>query len=280
MDITLFPSKDNLYFKEISSKKDLLENPEINGYLISADEKTTRAIIESLKNKKEKLLIAVSAKDDFFNRRMIETCKINYLLSPEFSQEKDTLKQRSSGFNHVLAKEAVKKGIAILINFSELCSLNKKDKAIVLARIMQNIKICRKTKCKIKIATFAKNKEEQKTEQELKAFLFSLGASSQQVADACKFEQSFISPFTIAEIMIICKRENIPTKETLMQISRITKLENLSWDIFLKSCDFIEKGATIFDSLLMAICSENDQIISSDNIYEKFGFDVIDLKKV
>lgn len=93
-------------------------------------------------------------------------------------------------------------------------------------------------------------------------------------------ENLFVSPFTIAEIMIVCKREKIPTKEALIQISRIAKLENFSWDTFFRSCDFLEKGATIFDSLLMALCSENDQIISSDNIYEKFGFDVIDLKKI
>ncbi|PIN89036.1 pilus assembly protein [Candidatus Pacearchaeota archaeon CG10_big_fil_rev_8_21_14_0_10_34_76] len=92
-------------------------------------------------------------------------------------------------------------------------------------------------------------------------------------------ENIFVSPFTIVEIMIVCKREDVPVKETLIQISRIAKLDTLTWDIFYKSCDFMEKGATIFDSLLMAFCSEDDQIISSDKIYEKFGFDVIDLKK-
>jgi predicted nucleic acid-binding protein len=89
----------------------------------------------------------------------------------------------------------------------------------------------------------------------------------------------FVSPFTIAEIMIICKRMNIPLKETLAQISRIARLEGFAWATFFKACDFIEKGANIFDSLLMALCSENDCIISSDNIYEKFGFNIIDLKK-
>ena len=89
----------------------------------------------------------------------------------------------------------------------------------------------------------------------------------------------FISPFTIAEVMIICKREDIPIKETLLHISRIAKLENLPWKIFLRASDFVEKGATVFDSLLMAFCSENDQIITSDNIYEKFGFEVINLNK-
>jgi len=89
----------------------------------------------------------------------------------------------------------------------------------------------------------------------------------------------FISPFTVVEIMIICKREEIPIKETIMQISRIAKLENLSWNTFFNSCNYIEKGATIFDSLLMALCSKDDQIISSDSVYEKSGFDVLNLNK-
>jgi|SRR3989338_9251607 len=91
-------------------------------------------------------------------------------------------------------------------------------------------------------------------------------------------EQIFISPFTIAEIMIVCRREDIPIKETIVQISRIAKLENMDWVIFLKACDYVERGATIFDSLLMAHLDENDLIISSDRIYEKFGFNVLDLK--
>ena len=89
----------------------------------------------------------------------------------------------------------------------------------------------------------------------------------------------FVSPFTIAEIMIVCKRENIQIKETIVQISRIAKLDNFEWEAFFRACDFLEKGASIFDSLLMAVCSEEDLIISSDRVYEKFGFNVIDLKR-
>lgn len=88
-----------------------------------------------------------------------------------------------------------------------------------------------------------------------------------------------VTPFTVAELMIVCKREDIDIKETMFQISRIASLEGLSWDIIFRACDLIEKGATIFDSLLMANCKEKDNIISSDNIYKKFGFDIIDLKK-
>ncbi len=89
----------------------------------------------------------------------------------------------------------------------------------------------------------------------------------------------FVAPFTIVEVMIICKRENILIKDTLLQISRIAKIESVSWDVFFKACDYIKEGATIFDSLLMAFCTKENEIISSDDIYEKFGFNLTDLKK-
>lgn len=89
----------------------------------------------------------------------------------------------------------------------------------------------------------------------------------------------YITPFTVAEIIIVCKREGISIKETLFQISRIAKLDSVSWDLFFETCDYIEKGATVFDSLLMGFCGKGNQIISSDNIYKKFNFDVIDLRK-
>src|SRR4030042_3100436 len=80
----------------------------------------------------------------------------------------------------------------------------------------------------------------------------------------------FVTPFTIAEVMIICKRADIPLKDTLLQISRIAKLESANWEHFFQACDYIEQGATIFDSLLMAFCTKENEIISSDNIYGKF----------
>ncbi|MBS3071677.1 PIN domain-containing protein [Candidatus Pacearchaeota archaeon] len=96
----------------------------------------------------------------------------------------------------------------------------------------------------------------------------------------------YISPFTVVELMIVCNRENIPLKETLFHISRIAGLTFVKWDLFFRTVDYIEKGANIFDALLMAFAkeseiafSEESEIISSDKIYGKFDFKVIDLKK-
>ncbi len=187
MDIVLNPqlkSKTAIALKKISSKREIVEDKEYDGYLIEGDEKIVRSITEFLKSKKEKKVIAILGRDDEFNRRVIETCKIDYLVSPERGHVRDTLKQRDSGLNHVVAKEAVKKNISIVIDFSSLVKFEKKFQARVLARIMQNIKICRKAKCHIKIATFAVRKEDLRDEFSLRSFCFSLGMSSEQVRDA------------------------------------------------------------------------------------------------
>ncbi|MEK6898704.1 MAG: PIN domain-containing protein [Nanoarchaeota archaeon] len=88
----------------------------------------------------------------------------------------------------------------------------------------------------------------------------------------------YVTPFTIAELMIVCIREGIPLRETIFQISRIASLDFVKWDLFFRAIEYIEQGATVFDALLMAFAGEN-KIISSDNVYENFGFKVIDIKK-
>ena len=64
-------------------------------------------------------------------------------------KEIDRLKQIDSGFNHVLGKIASNKDITIGFDLNEIQQLGKKDKAIILSKIIQNIKICRKTKVKV-----------------------------------------------------------------------------------------------------------------------------------
>ncbi len=166
--------------KKITSKSETKKTDKEDTYLINADEKTIRSIIASLKQKKIKKKIAVLGRDDDFNRRMIEKTEIDFLVSPERGKRKDTLKQRDSGLNHFLAKEAKKKNIGIAIDFDEINQIkDRKEKSLRLGKIIQNIKICRRAGCKILIwgntDVYA-----------LRAFGFSLGMSSGQVSEAIK----------------------------------------------------------------------------------------------
>jgi len=109
------------------------------------------------------------------------------LVSPERGVKKDSLKQRDSGINHVVAKLASEKGISIVIDFSEVASLSGKEKALRLEKIIQNVKICRKAGCEIKIASFGKSAGEIFGENERNAFGVSLGMSSVQARDSTQF---------------------------------------------------------------------------------------------
>ena len=76
-----------------------------------------------------------------------KSTKINILLLNQ-TERKDKLKQRNSGLNHVLAKIAKKNNISIGINLDEI--IESKEKSKILARISQNIKLCNKSKLKMK----------------------------------------------------------------------------------------------------------------------------------
>ncbi len=184
-DINFFKMDDSLLFKEITSKRDLTSFDPFDGYFIDADEKETRKILEFLKSSKNKFKIALKSRDETFNRRVIETLHFDYLVSPECNYGKDSLKQRSSGFNHVLAKEAHKKGIALLIPLDFLSKQDKNTKAILISRIIQNIKLCRKANCLFKIASFSK--DDVFSEKDREFLGQSWGMSSQQINNSTIF---------------------------------------------------------------------------------------------
>lgn len=188
-------------YKIISSKNNIEKDKHPDMYIIDTkcEEKEARRIIETLKSKKYQGKIAVIGGDNKFNRRALETLKINYLISPEREipdsrkiniTKKDTLKQRDSGLNHVLAKIAKDNDIDIVIDMNYIKNIkDNKQKAKTIARIIQNIKICRRAGCKIKLWELTKNKlipQDKKHKKAIEAFGFSLGMSTQQVADSLK----------------------------------------------------------------------------------------------
>jgi len=184
-DITLYKEKNCLYFKKVKSKEEIVLG--IDGVLIDTqgNEKEARKIVDFLKGKDT--LIAIVGHNNSFNRRVIETMKINYFVSPEALEKKDSLKQRDSGINHVTAKIAAKNGISFVFDINELRSLGPTEKAARFARIIQNIKIARKANCRIKIASFASNESEFVKSRDREEFLLTLGASTQQMKESTRF---------------------------------------------------------------------------------------------
>ncbi|MEM4330887.1 MAG: hypothetical protein QW273_02675 [Candidatus Pacearchaeota archaeon] len=186
-DINLVKRENSYFFKEIYRKEEINLNDECDGYLVQPNEKEIRRIISFLKEKNIKKFLAIMSLDDLTNKRFVETLNFDFLVSPENSLTKDSLKQKSSGLNLYLAKLCKKKKIKILISIDNLIKRDKRDKARIISRIIQNIKICRKADCDIKIASFSKNFFLEKKERE--RIGFSWGMSSQQVAKCSLFDE-------------------------------------------------------------------------------------------
>ena len=107
-------------------------------------EKARKQIQKAVKENKK---IIFSSNDDELNRKILEKEKIDVLLLNQ-SDRKDRQKQRNSGFNQVFAKLAKQNDVTIGINIDEI--IEAKEKADILARIKQNVKLCNKNKLKMK----------------------------------------------------------------------------------------------------------------------------------
>ena len=118
-------------------------------------------------------IVIVRGGNDSFNRKILENKKVDVLLSPEHGYKKDRLRQRDSGLNHVLCRIASQNNIAIGIDFQEILNKQgegKRQLAEHLARIMQNIKLCKKAKTNMILMNKSGGDD-----YDLRAFLTTLG---------------------------------------------------------------------------------------------------------
>ncbi len=184
-DINLFKVENSVYFRKVCSKTEVSTDDECDGYLIESSEKEARRIIESLKGSEKK--IGFVGGNDALNRRAIESLRIDYLISPEGKIGKDGLKQRDSGLNHVVARIAKEKGICVVVDFGAISRLKGLEKADRIARVIQNVSICRKAGCDLKIASLGLKKKDVFDEKGRRSVGVTLGMSSLQGVKAVEF---------------------------------------------------------------------------------------------
>ena len=135
---------------------------------ILIQESTFERARKAIRDNKGKKIIFTNNNDEL-NRKILEKENIDILLINQ-SGRKDRQKQRDSGFNHVLAKLAKKKDVAIGINLDEIIKSKSKERAKILARIEQNIKLCNKNKLYMKFIS-----KKKRDDYDLKALGLVLG---------------------------------------------------------------------------------------------------------
>jgi len=149
---------------------------------------TAQARKEIEATSKLKKPIIVQGKDADFNRKILEIKKVDYLILSH-KQKKDRLKQRDSGLNQILCKIAKENDIIFILDFKEFADeKDLKERAIILSRLIQNIKLLKKYKNPVAFIDI-------KNYSQLHSFLLTIGSSTdfaKQVIENSKKIQSII----------------------------------------------------------------------------------------
>ncbi|MEA3430468.1 MAG: RNase P subunit p30 family protein [Nanoarchaeota archaeon] len=125
-----------------------------------------------------KLTDLVIVKNSEKNRSTFEQGKPDMIFSLEDGTHPDFIYFRNSGLNQVYCKLAKKNYTIIALNFNLL--LSSRNKIKIIGRMMQNIKLCKKYKVPIAIASLTDNPMNMRNPKDLTSLSTVLGMDTQQ----------------------------------------------------------------------------------------------------
>ncbi len=128
--------------------------------------------------------VILAGGSDKINRLASDCWEVDLIGSPELHEEKDFMHQMNSGIDYVIAKACAEKGIAIEFCFANVLNSSGRRRSQLLARMMQNVRICRDCKCAMVITSGAKDEFGLRAPLDLMAFGILLGMSPEQARDA------------------------------------------------------------------------------------------------
>lgn len=131
-------------------------------------------------NKASKLSTMLVAKSSDSDRFFIESGKIRIIYGFEDLQRKDHMHQRASGLNHILCDLARKNNVSIGFSYGSLLSKNKISAAILMGRMMQNLRLCQKFKAKTAIGLFSSNPYSMRAFHDVQSLFRTLGKNISQ----------------------------------------------------------------------------------------------------
>ena len=121
------------------------------------------------------------------SREVFESHSPLFIYGLEMMSINDSMHTRHSGMNHIMASLAYKNGHTICFSPSTLPDTDSRDFPMILGRMMQNIKLCRKYLIKMKLASFASSPYRMRAEKEIESFGIFLGMDVAEAKGALSF---------------------------------------------------------------------------------------------
>ena len=133
---------------------------------------------------------AVEARDEEKNKKILCDRKVDFIYNLEDNEKRDKFNSRSSGLNQVLCKLARDNEIAVGFNFNlALNSEDIKKRNLIVGRMIQNVRLCRKFKVKMVLFSCAKDKYEMRAAKDLAAFGRAVGMTGSEVNSSLNFRR-------------------------------------------------------------------------------------------
>ncbi len=190
----VFPSKNEKEFIEIAEKLGYFELilvynnkkdiPDFSKFKTKLKLKTAllspQKKVQSARTKSR--LVFTKAVED--NRLAFEKSKPDLVFAIEEVQPRDFMHQRGSGLNHIMCRFAKENNVKIGFSFNSILNSSAMSRAQIIGRMQQNIMLCRKYKCRMVIASFAKDPYEMRSPKDLMAFFIEIGMHQKEAKDS------------------------------------------------------------------------------------------------
>ncbi len=117
-------------------------------------------------------------------RLYLESRQYDGVYALEMHTEREFMHHRNSGLNQVLCKIAHDKSKVVVFDVGALLIASGRLRALILGRMQQNVRLCRKYSVTMALATFAKTPYQMRREEEMIAIGQLLGMTRVEAKEA------------------------------------------------------------------------------------------------
>ena len=160
--------KKSIEIEKLASELGLTKVRFLDSDFVILKGKTQKELLKEIENARNKKLKTIfKADSEEMLRFALEKNGVDIVYGMETLHPKDSMHFVRGGLDQVLCKIAAEKGKTLAFSFSEL--LNSSDKGKLLARIIFNVKLCKKYKVPLLLCSFAGSQEEMRSAKDLQA---------------------------------------------------------------------------------------------------------------
>ena len=157
--------------KELGFSKCLFLNKDF----VLIEEQTKKKLLKEINEaKKKELLVMIKPNTEEMLRFVLEKTKADIIFGQELVCPRDSVHFVRGGLDQITCKIARDKKKIIAFSFNEI--LNSKEKGKLLARMMFNIKLCKKYNVKMFFSNFSEKSSEMRSSHDLRSVWKVLGS--------------------------------------------------------------------------------------------------------